>query len=510
MSGERIVALKSITKHYPGVVAVDDVDMDFHAGEIVGLVGKNGAGKSTVIRIMAGVETADNGILSIDGLVTAFVNTHQATDHGLAFVHQELNDVPMLSVAENILLGLGYPRRFGIAVDRLALFVKAARVLAKLHMKIAPERLVSTLSVAERRMVMIARALAQNAKLLVLDEPTASLTDREIDELTSVIRKLREDGVCIVYVSHRLQEVLDLTDRVVVMRDGKVVGGSVTSSLSEDALVTMIVGHAAVPGNAASERPSNGFGDVALEVGNIDPFNRGRAFSLSVKRGEVLGLAGLAGSGRTEAVRQIIGADPNPAITHQLEGHTAIIRNPADAISLGIALVPEDRRGQGALLDFSISQNITLSSLKSLRGISGIPIPSQAAERACADTFLAQLSIIAPSRNELASNLSGGNQQKVVLGRCLATDVDVLILDEPTHGIDVDAKESIYALIRNLASAGKAIILISSELPELVALADRALVLREGVLAGELAGQDLTEQNILSLCFAPEAVEAVG
>ena len=500
---KRIVALKSVSKIYPGVVAADAVSIDFFAGEVVGLVGKNGAGKSTIIRIMAGVERPEHGIIAIEDSILTYLTTNEAKSRRLSFVHQELNDVPMLTVAENILLGFGYPKTAKFWIDRNKMYDAAKVALAKIHLDIDPARKVASLSIAERRMVMIARALVNNAKMIVMDEPTASLTDNEIDELHIVVRKLKEDGVCVVYVSHRLQEVMELTDRVVVMRDGQVVGSAQTSSLNQEQLIELIVGaqtkskpQKRLP-KFNPEIPTN----PILRIEKIDPFGLGKEFSIDLHRGEILGIAGLAGSGRTEAVRQIIAADHNPLIRHFVSGIEKEIQNPSDALAHKIALVPEDRRNEGALLGFSIANNISLSSLKNSRYNKRYPFPSKILEGNLARKLFDRLSIKAPSADRKVAELSGGNQQKVVLARCLAADVNVLILDEPTHGIDVDAKEEIYRLIGQLADEGKSIILISSDLQELIRLADRAMVMREGEHVGDLDGDDLTEHNVLQMCF---------
>lgn len=500
---KRIVTLKSLSKSYPGVVAADAVSIDFFADEIVGLVGKNGAGKSTIIRIMAGVERPDHGVIAIEKAIMPYLTTGEAMLHGLSFVHQELNDVPMLTVAENILLGFGYPKTAGLWINRTEMYATASAALAKIHMDIDSARKVASLSVAERRMVMIARALVNNTKMIVMDEPTASLTDSEIDELHAVVRKLKKDGVCVVYVSHRLQEVMELTDRVVVMRDGRVVGSADTDSIDQAQLINMIVGADIKPVAPAGLRKQcrTTLAKPALRVDNIDPFRSGNEFSIELLSGEVLGLAGLAGSGRTETVRQIIAADYNLRVHHFISGEKKDIRNPADALAQKIALVPEDRRNEGALLSFSIASNISLSSLKNSRHHKRYPFPSKVLEGNLARKLFDRLSIKTPSADRKVAELSGGNQQKVVLARCLAADVDVLILDEPTHGIDVGAKEEIYQLIGQLADEGKSIILISSDLPELIRLADRAVVLREGERVGDLKGADLTEHNVLQMCF---------
>lgn len=507
-----LLAIENVSKNYPGVLAVDRVTLDFSRGEIVGLVGKNGAGKSTIIRIIAAVEKPDTGKIIFDGILSNFMNAQQVRAKGLAFVHQELNDIPILTIAENIGLGLGYPKKLRLLTDRKRLCDQARVALAKLHMDIDPMRKIGTLSLAQRRMVMIARALVTRAKLIVLDEPTASLNGREIEELHAVARRLKDAGVCIIYVSHRLQEILDLTDRVVVMRNGRIVGQQSTKSLDEVRLISLIAGrNLRFESNDHETQDSPMLkGWPVLNVTNIDPLQSGSPFSLTLQRGEILGLAGLAGSGRTETVRQIIGADFSPNVEHRLDGKTVLIRGPADALKNGIAIVPENRRSEGIIFGFSVSKNITLSSLYSRRFTPRFPVPSRSAEETGAKALVDRLEIKTPSVREKIQNLSGGNQQKAILARCLAADVQVLILDEPTHGIDVDAKLEIYALIKELAESGTSIILISSELQELVHLSNRALILREGLLVGELEGNNLTEAEILRTCFGGVKANQIG
>lgn len=509
---QSLITLKRISKSYPGVIAADDVSLDLYPGEVVGLVGKNGAGKSTIIRMIAGVEEPDHGIIAVNGQPFASLDAHQAIELGVATVHQEINDVPILSVAENIALGLGYPKRYGCLIDKQDLHHKSADALAQIHMDINPAHKLSTLSIAERRMVMIARALVNRAKVLILDEPTASLTNKEIIELKAVIRKLRAQGVCIVYVSHRLQEILDLTDRVIVMRNGRVVSEKATDNLDEGSLISLIAGRQVQHqnDNCKTNKQLETNRDVLLEVQGLDPFDLGVSDTLELHRGEILGLAGLAGSGRTELLRQIVGADHRSKVCHRVASRRLEIRNPADALKCGIAIVPEDRRNEGAILNFSITRNISLSSLRMSRLLSVLPIPSIKKENSRSRELMAKLSVKAPSGSTITSTLSGGNQQKVVFARCLAAEADILILDEPTHGIDVDAKEEIYELIKSLAADGKGIILVSSDLQELINIVDRAIVMREGAFVGKLEGKDLSEKRVLELCFQTSEIEALS
>lgn len=499
-----LLSIRNISKAYPGVTAASAVNLDVGAGEIVGLVGKNGAGKSTIIRIIAGVENPDTGEILLNDIPVQFHSAAEATRAGVAVVHQELNDIPTLSVGENILLGLRYPKHFGL-IDRRRLREKARAALDAIHMDVDIDQPVSKLSVAERRMIMIARGIAAQAKVMVLDEPTASLTDSEIIDLFAVIRRMQKAGVGIVYVSHRLEEILDLTDRVSVMRDGALVEDQRTAILDENSLVSLISGKAAPPSFERKARQSPRDGELAIEVSGIIPLPGRPAISLRVHRGEVIGLAGLAGAGRTEILRQIMGADSNPQIRHKIKGKDVAIRSPRDAWKHGIALVPEDRRTQGAILPFSVAHNVTIASLGQVRSWQRVAWPSKTSELTVANRFMGKLKIKAPSPETLIGTLSGGNQQKAVLARCLTAQADILLLDEPTHGVDVDAKEEIYRLIRELAAQGHAIIIVSSELKELAGLVDKALVLREGHHIATLAGSQVTEDEILNRCFSSGA-----
>lgn len=496
-----VLSLKGISKAYPGVVAADGVNLNVASGEVLGLVGKNGAGKSTIIRIIAGVEKADHGSLVVDGQQVELDRASDATRAGIAVVHQELGDVPSLTVGENILLGLGYPRRLGL-IDKKALCRKAAAALAEINRVIDVNRPVASLSIAQRRMVMLARGVAADAKIVVLDEPTASLTDTEITDLFAVIRRMQVTGAAIIYVSHRLDEILELTSRVAVMRDGILVEDRATETLDEATLVALISGRAesAVPlrDRGFSLRPSA----VALRVEGIVPMQGAPSLNLVVHKGEIIGLAGLAGSGRSEILRQIMGADANNEISHTIGDRKVTIRSPRDAWSNGIALVPEDRRTQGAILQFTIARNVTLASMRKHRLARNMIFPSAAKENAVTRQLIEELKIKVSNTRTRIGTLSGGNQQKAILARCLAADADILLLDEPTHGIDVSAKEEIYRVIRELAERGKAIIIVSSELTEIEGLVDRALVLRDGHHVATLEGDEVTEDAVLKHAFS--------
>lgn len=499
-----VLSLRGVSKSYPGVVASDKVDLDVSPGEVLGLVGKNGAGKSTIIRIIAGVEHADRGDIHVSGHLVHFDLASDATAAGIAVVHQELGDIPTLTVGENILLGLGYPRKFGL-IDKRALRRRAQNALTAINAKICVDRPISSLSIAERRMVMLARGIAAKAKLVVLDEPTASLTDTEIADVFAAIKKLRQAGVAIIYVSHRLEEILNLTSRVAVMRDGKLVEDRATDTLDEAGLVELISGQKTTILQKTLDRKACHFDNVVLRVDGLVPKPGAPTMSLTVHKGEIVGLAGLAGSGRSEVLRQIMGADTIGGLSHMVRGDHVKIKSPRDAWSNGIALVPEDRRTQGAVLQFTIARNITLASLRRHRVSKNVMVPSPMKENRVTRQLIEALKIKVSNTDTRIGTLSGGNQQKAILARCLAADADVLLLDEPTHGVDVAAKAEIYRVIRELANDGKAIVVVSSELKEIEGLVDRALVLQDGVHVATIEGEGVTEDAVLKHCFSSQA-----
>ena len=501
---EPFVALPAVTKQYPGVLAVDEVTLDLGDHQVVGLVGKNGAGKSTLIKVLAGAVRPDGGHIAIDGHEVVFHEPHQSTHAGLAFVHQDLQDVPQLTVAENVMLGLGYPRHAGVFVDWSALNRRAAEVLTRLEVDIDPRAVVASLSIAHRRMVVIARGLAQRARMVVLDEPTASLSDEEIAHLFSVIRRLRSEGVGIVYVSHRLDEIFTLTERVVVMRNARVVADEATSDLDRRALIALITGHDDAQ-TAIERRRDHGVGGapdspVVLAVRDLG-VGWVHDCSFEVHAGEVLGIAGMVGAGRTELVRAVFGADKRSSGTIEVHGAPADINSPESAMAAGLALLPEDRKTQGNVMDFSIRHNITLASLREHRVAPRVAAPSAQSERSTASSMIDRLGISTPHDRQAVRLLSGGNQQKVVIAKWLAQGAELLIFDEPTHGVDVDGKEEIYRIAEELAAQGKSVIFISSEFSELVGLCHRVVVMREGTIIGELDGDEISEHSIVAMCY---------
>jgi ABC-type sugar transport system ATPase subunit len=499
------LSVRSLTKRFPGVVAVERVSVTINPGETVGLVGPNGAGKSTLIKMLAGAVRPDEGQISIDGNAVEIESPHHATTLGLSFVHQELSDVPALSVAENVHLGLGYPRRLRIFVNRPALRNATREILDSLDCDIPVDALVADLSVAQQRLVMIARGLATNARLLVLDEPTASLTATEIDHLHAVVRKVVAGGTAVVYVSHRLDEIFGLTSRVVVMRNARVVADVPTASLDRASLITHIVGHAphrrhqlppASEGNGEQNR-----GDQLLRVEHLTAPGVVEDVSFTLRAGEILGFAGLVGAGRTELMRLIYGADRPSRGRILVYGEAVRVESPRDALSAGIVLLPEDRRKQGLALDQSIRQNITLPTLRRFRAARWLPFPSVAKERRRAQEMITELGVRATGCEQPARLLSGGNQQKVVLAKWLVHDARIFIFDEPTHGVDVAGKVEIYALMARLASEGNGVIFISSEFEEIEEVCRRVIVLREGRIVDELRGAEITMATLLERCY---------
>ncbi len=494
--------VRGLVKHYPGVLALDHAEVEFPGGSIRGLLGKNGAGKSTLIKILAGVVQPDEGEILVNGVHTDIANPHAATALGFAFVHQEIADVLNLSVAENVGLGLGYPKRALGLVKRRELRRWAKTVLDRLEADINPAAPLSSLSIAQRRLVMIARGIAAEARLFVLDEPTASLTDDEIEHLHKVLRRLRDDGVAIAYVSHRLDEVFAVTDRLTVMRDGHTVFSGVTADVSKAQLIQHITGSSTAVEQRTRRASPPADAPELLRVEDLSLPGIVEPSSFTLKAGELLGVAGLVGAGRTELARLIFGADRPASGRVLVHGNEAKIRGPRDAMAAGIVLLPEDRKNQGTVLHFSVRKNITLPAMKEFRVSQPLPVPNQRRERAATKDLVERLKIKVADPEHPTRYLSGGNQQKVVLAKWLDSGADVFIFDEPTHGIDVEGKEEIYNLMGELADQGKGVIFISSEFTELVGACNRVIVMREGRLVDELEGDAISDAALVELCYA--------
>jgi ribose transport system ATP-binding protein len=484
MSADPLVSMEGIDKSFPGVHALDRCRFELRGGEVHALVGENGAGKSTLMKVLAGVARSDAGTIRIDGRAVAIASPKAARDLGISSIHQELQVVPHLSVAHNIFLGREPRRRLRFVLDERAINDHARALLERLHLRLDPRARVSDLSLAAQQMVEIARALSLNARVLIMDEPTAALTEAEIAELFRVARALRDNGVGVVHISHRLEELPAISDRITVMRDGRTVETVATRDATIDQIIRLMVGRTIYEGAPAI--PDLAQHEVVLELRHVTRGRAVRDVSFALRRGEILGLAGLVGAGRTEVARAIFGADRIDAGEIRVRGRAVRIRNPRDAVRHGIAYLSEDRKRLGLALGMDVETNIVLAILRRCGGWLGIV--NRAATRAVAQRYVDALRIRTPSIAQRARNLSGGNQQKLVIARWLAADTEILLFDEPTRGIDVGAKSEIYRLINELARQGKAILMISSELPEVLRMSHRILVMCEGRITAELPG----------------------
>ena len=484
--------MRGIVKTFPGVRALGGVDLRVERAEVRALVGENGAGKSTLMKILAGAQRADEGTIAIDGTVVAIGGPKDAERHGIGMIYQEFNLVPDLGAIENIVLGVEPAR--GFFLDARAAAAKASAVLGELGIVLPLDRPARRLSVAQQQMVEIAKALVRKARLIVMDEPTAALTEREIDALFALIAKLKTQGVAFVYISHRLEELPRIADSITVLRDGKTIETRAASALPQNEMVRLMVGRS-LDAHFPALPPVPGDAPVVLRVSGLAAENRVRDVSFAVRAGEIVGLAGLVGAGRTEIVRAIAGADLPSAGTVEVGGHVVAIRDPRAAIDAGIAFITEDRKAQGLVLGMSVQANTTLAHLGAFtRG----GFVDRERERATSDREIAELRIRTPSGEQLARNLSGGNQQKVVLAKWLIGDASVFLFDEPTRGIDVGAKAEIYALMIALLARGAGIVMVSSELPEVLGMAHRVLVVRDGTIQAEFARADATPERVIA------------
>lgn len=499
-----VLEMQGITKRFHGVPALQNVNLTIYPGEVHALMGENGAGKSTLMKILAGAYIADEGEIRINGNPVNITNPATARQAGINLIYQELNVAPNLTVTENIFMGSELQR--GQILDRKAMQMEAQQVLESLGATFSANTVVGSLIVAEQQQVEIARALKDNSRILVMDEPTAALSDRETERLFEVIRKLRNDGIAIIYISHRMEEIYALADRISVLRDGQYIGSLTREEISPQRLVQMMVGRS-MQDFYEHQRQTN-LGEVVLEVRNMSDGRKVQPASFQLHAGEILGLAGLVGAGRTELSRLIFGADRKISGEVFLKGKKLEINSPSDAIAAGIGYVPEDRKDQGLFLEMSSRKNIGLNRLKqdAKAGLVNWGSVNTLAAQAVEDfnIRLANLEI-------RAVDLSGGNQQKLLLARWLAIKPRVLMLDEPTRGVDIGAKSEIYRIISDLAAQGVAILMVSSELPEVVGLSDRVLVMREGELVGELddsPGKEITQENIMH--YATGATEVLA
>ncbi|MBV9170585.1 MAG: sugar ABC transporter ATP-binding protein [Chloroflexi bacterium] len=497
MAGDAVAAdsaalleLRGMTKSFPGVQALVEVDLDVRAGQVHAVVGENGAGKSTLMKIVAGVYRPDAGSMRLAGEPIAIETPRQAHEHGISMIHQELNLAPNLSVAENIFLGRA-PTRGGL-IDSRSLYAAADALVARLGIQLDVRAQVEDLSVARQQMVEIAKALSLDARIIIMDEPTSALTERETESLFDIIGRLKQQGVAVVYISHRLDEIFRVADRVTVLRDGRLVGSLPIGEATQARLINMMVGRELT---TLFPKQTVEVGAPVLEVRQLRRIGELHDISFVLRKGEILGLAGLVGAGRTELVRVLFGADPLDGGQILIEGRPVEIRSPRDAIRLGLGFVTEDRKLQGLVLGMTVRENATLASLSRVARLGFLNLRR---ERALTAQLVDQLGVRTPGVEQVVENLSGGNQQKVVIAKWLATSPRILILDEPTRGIDVGAKAEVHALMSRLVQEGVSILMISSELPEILGMSDRVLVMRQGRISGEFTREQASQEAILA------------
>jgi len=490
--GEVILEMKDIDKTFPGVHALDHVSFDVRRGEVHALMGENGAGKSTLMKVLTGIYTKDSGTITYEGKEVEFHNAREAQAAGVVIVHQELNMVGHLTVAQNIFIGREFKK--GFSIDDKKMVEESKKLFQKLNIDIDPSATMSDLTVGKQQMCEIAKAISHDAKVIVFDEPTAALTEAEIQDLFKIIRDLREQQLGIVYISHRMDEIKVITDRVTVMRDGTYVGTLITKDCTKDDIVNMMVGRVIYeePKTKSMVAPD---APVVLKVEHLNAGKMVQDVSFELKKGEILGFSGLMGAGRTETARAIFGADPKESGEIYVNGQLVDINSPQDAVKAGIGYLSEDRKRFGIVVQKTIAENTTMANLPEF--MKGIFI-NKRKERKKAQELADSLATKTPSVDELVVNLSGGNQQKVVIAKWLCKNCDILIFDEPTRGIDVGAKNEIYKLMNKLASEGKSIIMISSEMTEILRMSDRIVVMCEGRKTGELMIEETTQEKIMS------------
>lgn len=494
--------MEGIEKRFPGVHALNQCRFELRSGEVHALVGENGAGKSTLMKILGGIYHKDAGSIYLEGQEVEIQNPRMAQELGISIIHQELNLMPHLTVAQNIFIGREPRSNIPFIVDDRITNQHAERLFKMLNLQLDPVAKVADLTVAKQQMVEIAKALSFNAKILVMDEPTAALTETEIDELFRIIRQLREKGVGIVHISHRLEELKQISDRVTVMRDGKYIDTKRIQDVTIDQIISMMVGRTIY--ETAPELPENPDQDIVLEVRNI---NRGKVLkdvSFNLKKGEILGFAGLIGAGRTELARAIFGADAYDSGEVIIKGQRVNIKSPGDAVTHGIGYLSEDRKRYGLTLGMDVKENIAMAAMKNFLNWFGWVDFKKTVVRG--QEMVKALNIKTPNLEQQVKFLSGGNQQKVVIGKWLTADTEILIFDEPTRGIDVGAKSEIYKLLNDLAHQGKAIIMISSELPEILRMSHRVVVMCEGRVTGILNAGEATQESIMKYATMRNAV----
>ncbi len=489
--GDVILTMKGIDKSFPGVHALDHVDLEVRKGEVHALMGENGAGKSTLMKVLTGIYHKDSGSITYEGKEVEFTNPREAQDAGIVIVHQELNMMGHLTVAQNIFIGREFMN--GKLIDDKKMNEEAKKLFDQLGIDIDPKETMSRLTVGKQQMCEIAKAISHDAKVIIFDEPSAALTESEIEELFKIIRDLREKQLGIVYISHRMDEIKVITDRVTVMRDGGYVGTLITKDSTKDDIINMMVGRVIYedPKTESQVAPD---APVVLKVEHLNAGRMVKDVSFELHKGEILGFSGLMGAGRTETARALFGADPKESGDIYVNGKKVEIKSPQDAVKCGIGYLSEDRKRYGIVVDKTIAENSTMASLENF--MKGIFIDKKK-EKNVAEEYVEALKTKTPSVDQLVVNLSGGNQQKVVIAKWLVRNCDILIFDEPTRGIDVGAKSEIYHLMNELVAQGKSIIMISSEMTEILRMSDRIVVMCEGRKTGELGIEEATQERIM-------------
>ncbi|MGB7347041.1 MAG: sugar ABC transporter ATP-binding protein [Pirellulaceae bacterium] len=496
-SPSMLLEVCAVTKSFPGVRALQSVSLHLakqgDAGEVLAVIGENGAGKSTLMKILAGVQEPDAGELRVDGAAVRIDSTRRAMELGIVLIHQELNLADNLDVGSNIFLGRE-PLRRGL-IDRATIDRKSREYLGRVGLDVDPRTIVDTLPIGKQQLVEIAKALSVDARVLIMDEPTSSLSSKETEALFDVVKDLRSRGVCVIYISHRLGEVRELADRVTVLRDGQNAGELSVDEVTHDKMVNLMVGRDVSQFYA---RKQHAMGDVLLEVKDlVTPVWPQHALNFQVRAGEIVGVAGLVGAGRTEMLQVLFGIDQPVAGSILVDGRTVNVRQPSDAIDAGMALVPEDRKQHGLVLEMTVRHNTGLAGLS--RNAKAGGFLNLAQERSDSAEMIEKMRIRTPNDSQVVQYLSGGNQQKVVIGKWLSVGPRILLLDEPTRGIDVGAKEEIYRLMEQLASDGMAVLFVSSEMEEILGMSDRVLVMHEGQISGELMRDELSEESVMQL-----------
>lgn len=491
--GEVILTMKDIDKNFPGVHALDHVDFEVKRGEVHALMGENGAGKSTLMKVLTGIYKKDSGSITYEGKEVEFHNTREAQDAGIVIVHQELNMLGDLTVAQNIFIGREFKK--GIRIDDKKMNEEAKKLFDRLHIDIDPMETMSNLTVGKQQMCEIAKAISHEAKVIVFDEPSAALTEVEIEELFKIIRDLRKQQLGIIYISHRMDEIKVITDRVTVMRDGQYIGTLITTECTKDDIINMMVGRVIYedPKQHSMVKPD---APVVLKVENLNAGKMVQNVSFELRKGEILGFSGLMGAGRTETARAIFGADPKESGDIYINGEKVEINSPEDAVKYGIGYLSEDRKRYGIVVQKTVAENSTMATLeKYMKGL----FINKKSENEVTQQYVDSLATKTPSVDQLVVNLSGGNQQKVVIAKWLVRNCDILIFDEPTRGIDVGAKNEIYKLMNKLAEEGKSIIMISSEMTEILRMSDRVVVMCEGKKTGEIGIEEASQEAIMNM-----------